>query len=110
MCAILVDASPRTAEVSPWNVCVNRGKSGTWRGFFELLATGLGTDADQKGFSRLVARGLGLDRLDHPEAVLEQLDELTVAAAVEDLADQRTIGLEVAQTEVHRQFDQVGDA
>ena len=55
----------------------------------------LWTHADQKGFGRLVARGLGLDRLDHPEAVLEQLGQLAVAAAVEHLAHQRAVAVQV---------------
>src|SRR4029079_11111345 len=69
--------------------------------------SGFEADADQEGLCRLRPRRLGLDRLDDPKRRLESLDELTVAAAVKDLADEAAFGPEPAAGEVDRELDQV---
>ena len=66
-----------------------------------------GTQSDEKGFGRLVTRGLGLDGFDDAKTVLEEFGLLAITAAVKGLAYQRAFRLQVAQRELHRQFDQV---
>src|SRR5690606_14514930 len=55
----------------------------------------LETPSQQKGFSRAAPGGGRLDGLDLPEGRLEELHQLAIAAAVENLANQRPVGFQV---------------
>ncbi|MPN11940.1 hypothetical protein SDC9_159249 [bioreactor metagenome] len=66
----------------------------------------LETHPHQENLGRPVARCLGLDGLDHLEGLLEQIHQLVIAAAVEQLDHQRALGLHVVDRKIDGHLDE----